>query len=371
MFAGDGCPMVKEIVVRPAASAARPYRITVGAGVFARLPEEIAQIGRSGPVFICTDSTVLRLYGRRLQAALSRVGIASTLVSFPPGEQSKTSQVMEGLYSAMLSVGVTRGSLCIALGGGVVGDVAGFASSTMLRGIRLVQVPTTLLAQVDSSVGGKVGIDRAEGKNLVGSFYNPSAVFIDPGLLATLPPREYRNGLAEIVKIAAALDAAFFRRLERAAAHLTRRRRATLEEAIHAAVALKAAVVRRDERESGLRKSLNLGHTLGHALEAQSGYRLKHGEAVAAGLAGECAIAGRLGLLSPRDAERILSLLRSLGLPWRVGKIRDRERFWRALALDKKSDQAGLRFVLPASVGRCAIGVQVRPEVIASVCGLP
>lgn len=362
--------MARDILVRPVRSGPRPYPIAIGAGRFRNLPELITRLHRSGPVFICTDSTVRRLYGLSLQSALSRRGTNSTLISFPAGEKSKNSTVMEGIYSAMLARGVTRESLCIALGGGVVGDLSGFAASTVLRGIDLVQVPTTLLAQVDSSVGGKVGIDRSEGKNLVGSFCNPLAVVIDPSLLKTLPEREYRNGLAEIVKIALALDRSLFQRMEREVRRLDRREGPLLEELIRTAVALKAAVVQKDEREAGLRKSLNLGHTLGHAFEAQSRYSMKHGYAVAAGIAGESAIAARLGLLQKGDYARILDLLSSLRLPSRVPPIGDEEVFWKSLALDKKSDGSGVRFVLPASIGRCAIGVRGDRSLIASVCRL-
>lgn len=360
--------MARDILVRPVGAGPRPYPITIGSGCVRTLPEIITHLRPSGPLFICTDSTVRRLYGLPLQSVLARRGMASTLISFPAGEKSKNSTVVEGIYSAMLARGVTRGSLCIALGGGVVGDMAGFAASTILRGIDVVQVPTTLLAQVDSSVGGKVGIDRSEGKNLVGTFCNPRAVVVDPSLLKTLPEREYRNGLGEIVKIALALDASLFRRLEREVRRLNQRAGPLLEEVIRAAVGLKAAVVQKDEREAGLRRSLNLGHTLGHAFEAESRYTMKHGYAVAAGIAGEAAIAARLGLLERRDHVRILDLLRSLHLPSRVPLIRDEEVFWKALALDKKSDGSGPRFVLPASIGRCAIGVRADRSLIASEC---
>ncbi len=258
----------------------------------------------------------------------------------------------------------------VALGGGVVGDLAGFAAATVLRGLPFVQVPTSLLAQIDSSVGGKVGVDHRLGKNLLGAFHQPSAVFVDPTVLRTLPESEFRNGLAEAVKIAVALDAGFFRWLERHAAGLAPDRTAVVRELISRSVELKALVVRRDERDRGVRQSLNLGHTIGHALEASSGFALRHGYCVAIGMVVEALIASRMGYMRPAEVRRLVRLLKAVRLPTRMPAIRSRARFYGALAADKKSVSSGVRFTLPAGIGTCAPGVEVPGSIIEEATGI-
>jgi 3-dehydroquinate synthase len=349
----------------------RSYQIMIQPGLIDRIPAMIDHIRGAGKVFVITDATVRRLYGRGLLAALSALRIPAVLIDVPPGEESKNAGVAGGLHTALLEGGVKRDSLVIALGGGVVGDLAGYVAATILRGVRCVQVPTTLLAQVDSSVGGKVGIDHPRGKNLIGAFHQPAAVFIDPVVLRTLPAREFRNGLAEIVKIAAALDTRFFVAIERNARAIASRNTRVVSRMIARAVSLKGAVVMRDEHEAGLRKALNVGHTIGHALETASDYRLKHGEAVSIGLAAESMIATQMGLLRPEDCNRIIRLLVRLGLPVRVPRVWNHAAFASALALDKKGGSGGARFVLPNGIGRCVIGVTVPPERVSVVCGVP
>ncbi len=348
----------------------RSYRIIIQPGLIGRIPAMMDQIRNTGKVFVITDSTVRRLYGRGFLAALSSIGIPAVLITVPPGEESKTAGVAAGLHTALLEGGVKRDSLVVALGGGVVGDLAGYVAATILRGVRSLQVPTTLLAQVDSSVGGKVGIDHPLGKNLIGAFHQPRGVFIDPGVLRTLPAREFRNGLAEIVKIAAALDAPFFAAIERNVRKISSRNVHVISRIIARAVSLKGAVVTRDEREAGLRKALNVGHTIGHALETSSDYRLKHGEAVSIGIVAESVIATQMGLLRPEDCERVIRLLKRLGLPVRVPRVRNRTAFASALALDKKAGSGGTRFVLLRGIGRCVVGVPVPPERVSAVCGV-
>jgi 3-dehydroquinate synthase len=270
----------------------------------------------------------------------------------------------------LLALGAKRDSLIVALGGGVVGDLAGFVAATLLRGVALIQIPTTLLAQLDSSVGGKVGIDHARGKNMLGGFHQPRAVLIDPQVLRTLPVREFRSGLAELVKISIALDARLFGRIERVAPRINRTAGPLLAELITRAVSLKAAVVMKDEFESGLRKTLNLGHTVGHALEAASNYRIRHGEAISIGLAVEARIAARMGLLTDQELGRILGLLRALGLPRGVPRDTNRGRFFHSHALDKKFTGATTAYVLPAGIGRSAIGVPVPRSLLGEVMGL-
>jgi 3-dehydroquinate synthase len=363
--------MISEtrIDFRLPALSARGYRITLAAGLIKRIPQMVALAFPGRRVWIVTDSTVLRLHGRSLQRSLVLEGIDAGLVEIPPGEDSKNEGVVYAVQSQLLEHGIDRDSIIIALGGGVVGDVAGFVAATVLRGVACIQVPTTLLAQVDSSVGGKVGINHPLGKNLIGAFHQPSAVWIDPAVLSTLPPHEFRSGLAEVIKIVAALDAESFSDLERICGKLNRKSTQMLLPLIVRAVRLKAAVVALDEREGGLRKVLNLGHTIGHAVEAAGRYSIRHGEAVAIGLAVEAGIAAAMGVLSGRDEGRLLRVLRKAGLPTQLPRALNRRRLLRALSADKKSEQGDPRFVLLQRPGHCLIGVPVPAAILMEHLG--
>ena len=369
MFTTDRkCGMTKEIIqVRLKKTRDRSYRITIQEGILGAVPAFVAAMPAGRSVFIITDSNVKRLYGGRLLRQLLELRVNALLIDFPAGEGSKCEQVVSALQTQLLEHHVGRDSLVVALGGGVVGDIAGYVAATVLRGVEFVQVPTTLLAQVDSSVGGKVGIDHPLGKNLIGTFYQPSAVFIDPRVLKTLPVREFKSGLAEIVKIAAALDGDFFRLMEANRKKIRKENLALLTELIARSVGLKAAVVEKDEFESGVRKTLNLGHTIGHALERSTGFSITHGEGVAMGIAAEARIALRMGFLRTSENKRLLTLLRSLNLPTAIPVIINREEFWSALAADKKSRGGTPRFVLPCAIGRSAIGVEVPKYLIAEI----
>ncbi len=352
------------IPVRLRHSRDRSYEIHVSAGILARLPGIVARQWPGRKFFVITDSRVGKLYGRDFQRGLEATGVDSSLWVFKQGEQSKNAGTAYHLQTQLLRGGIKRDSLIIALGGGVVGDLAGYVAATVLRGVGFIQVPTTLLAQVDSSVGGKVGIDHPVGKNLIGAFHQPLAVYIDPTVLGTLPEEEFRNGLAEIAKIAAGLDAPYFRRIERIARRLKKKDVPQLSWLIARAVGLKAAVVEKDEFESGLRKVLNLGHTIGHAVEASSGYEIKHGAAVAIGIAAEAELAVRLGLMPERDRVRLVRALQALKLPTSLPRIHRTAQFLEALAADKKSRADGLRFVLPSAIGCSAMDVNVPPEYV-------
>ncbi len=342
----------------------RTYTITMHLEILAQLPELAARRFAGASYFIVADSNVRRLYGEALLEKFTQRGMNACMLDFPAGEQSKNFKTIHALHTALLENGIRRNSIIVALGGGVVGDAAGYAAATILRGVRYIQVPTTLLAQVDSSVGGKVGIDHPLGKNLIGAFHQPAAVFIDPTVLRTLSQQEFRNGLAEVVKIAAALDKKFFEFLERNAGRITKTNSKLLMEIISRSVKLKAAVVQEDEYETGLRKALNLGHTIGHAIEAGMRFAFKHGEAVSIGLAVESRIAVQMGLLKQEDYTRLVGLLRALKLPTKFPLVKSRERFFSALALDKKTDGIGSTFVLLNRIGRAAIGVHVPREYI-------
>ena len=358
------------IPVRLVRGRSHRYDVVVQSGLLEQLPNRLGFLAGGNDLFIITDATVNRLYGRQLARGCDREGVRALVLEVPPGESSKNADLVFRLHTELLTHGITRRSLIVAFGGGVIGDLAGFVAATVLRGVPFVQVPTTLLAQVDSSIGGKVGIDHPVGKNLIGAFCQPGAVFIDPRVLATLPARQFRNGLAEVVKIAAALDAGFFSFLVKRRRAVTRTNVRLLESVIARAVGLKAAVVEKDEFERDARRSLNLGHTLGHAIEAATSYRIQHGEAVSMGMAAEAAIAVSLGLMTREECGRLYALLRSLGLPVAFPRIRDRVRFMAALSMDKKGVRGAPRFVLPAGIGASALGVEVPPALIDRLLGI-
>lgn len=349
------------------ASPCRDYPIFVAPDLFVRLPEDLKRIAGGRKAFIITDSRVARLYGAGLQRSLTAAGQRTYLYHFPAGEKSKSASVVGSLHTALLSRHIRRDDLIVALGGGVTGDLAGYVAATILRGVRFVQVPTTLLAQVDSSVGGKVGIDHPLGKNLIGAFHQPTAVFMDPRLLRTLSLRQFRNGLAEAIKIAAALDVDFFRWLERNSTRITRRDPGVLASLVSRAAGLKAAVVERDEFDTGLRNILNLGHTIGHAIEAASGYKLLHGEAIAIGMVLESTVSRELGFLSDAALSRLRNLLERFLLPTKLPPSLDRRCFLRSLQLDKKNIGREVRYVLLTAIGESALGMQVPSALLGRV----
>jgi len=360
-------------------SGAFPSHISIEDGALARTGRLARAAGVTpGPCAIVSDTRVARLYGAALRRALARAGFrVRVFATVPPGEGAKSLAHAARLYDAFARAGLDRGSAVFALGGGVVGDLAGFVAATWLRGVPLVMVPTTVLAQVDSSVGGKTGVDLASGKNLVGAFHQPRAVVIDPRLLVTLPRRHVRAGLVEAVKVGMACDAALFRHLE---AHVDVLGQgvprggagaAALRVAIARAVRAKARIVSRDERDSGTRQLLNYGHTVGHALEALGGYRRwLHGEAVALGMDVAARIACRAGLLAPRAFDRQAAVLSALGMasPRRALAGVSSRKVLQFMALDKKRASGEARFVLTRGVGVASFGEPVkRSEVIAAL----
>jgi shikimate kinase/3-dehydroquinate synthase len=337
---------------------ARSYAIDVCDGEPSRLTDAVARCAPSSIVLV-TDSNVQRARGEALEQALEPLAIERTRVTLPPGEEHKTLAGVGAIWDAALGAGVDRDALVVAAGGGVVGDLAGFAAACLLRGVHFVQVPTTLLAMVDASVGGKTGFDHPAGKNLVGAFHQPCAVVADLAHLSTLPARERTAGLAEVVKIALACDAALLDTLERDAALLARGDRGALGPVVRAAIEAKIRVVRDDERESGARALLNLGHTVGHALEAHGGYaRWLHGEAVALGIVAEMEATAALGFTPPQLVERARALLAAMGLPTRVGAA-ELAASWPYVAADKKRARDAVRLPVVTGAG-CARVEQVR-----------
>ena len=329
------------------------YRVTVAAGLRHRFARAIADAAPAHHYAIVSDDAVAPLYAEPLVLALAAHAPVSVHV-VPSGEAHKTRDTWARVTDGMLDAGCGRDTTVVALGGGVVGDLAGFVAATFMRGVPVVQCPTTLLAMIDASVGGKTGVDTPEGKNLIGAFHPPAAVIADPSTLATLSEREFRGGLAEAVKHGLIADADYFGWIERESERLLRREPAALERLVRRSVEIKAEVVRADEREHGRRKTLNLGHTLGHALEHVSGYALLHGEAVAIGMVLEARIAERLGVAQQGTAQRISEVLARTGLPVQRPAALPVDAIVDATRLDKKARGGRVEYALPARIGAMA-----------------
>jgi 3-dehydroquinate synthase len=331
----------------------RGYTVSVGRGLAKELPEVLSDLG-GRPMVLVASRRVFALHGAQVEKGLRALGPLH-VAPVPDGERFKSRRTLEGLYEAFLDARLGRDGLVVALGGGVVGDLAGFAAATYMRGVDWVGLPTTLLSMVDSSIGGKVGINHPAAKNLIGAFHQPRAVVVDPALLETLPLRELRAGAYEILKCAVLGDRALFAALAGAPPGLEGWASPDVEAAIAAACALKADVVERDEREGGLRRVLNLGHTLGHGLEAVTRYRrFTHGEAVGWGMIGAAAIARERDLLAARTCERIADAVDRLGPRPPVSDLPVSEML-DALGRDKKVKAGRLVFVLPTAIGRVTI----------------
>ena len=330
----------------------RSYPIRIGEGLLSRVGETMKAQGMAGRVGIVSNPQVAELYLEEVQESLREAGYETAAVLIPEGEPHKDTESLGRIYDALVERRFDRSATLVALGGGVVGDVAGFAAATFLRGIGYVQVPTTLLAQVDASVGGKTAVNHRQGKNLIGAFHQPRLVVIDPKTLHTLPRREFAAGMAEVIKHGVIEDAAFFGFLEEEMDALLRMDPAAVETAVAASCRIKAAVVEQDEREDDRRAILNFGHTIGHALESFTGYeRFLHGEAVAIGMVQAAALSAGRGLCSAEDLGRIEGLVRRAGLPWRLPDDVALEDLVAGMALDKKSHAGKIRFVLCEGIG--------------------
>ena len=330
----------------------RAYPILIGPGLLGS-QQLLARHARAGKLLVVTDEAVGGLWLPRLEAGLAGREYATCVL--PGGEQQKTLGNVASIIDSLVSARVNRDGAVLALGGGVIGDTAGFAAASYQRGIAIVQLPTTLLAQVDSSVGGKTGVNHPGGKNLIGAFHQPSAVLSDTDTLSTLPDRELRAGFAEIVKAALAADAAFFTWLESNVARVLAREPAALVEAIRRACEIKAAIVTADEREEGRRALLNLGHTFGHAIESGAGYgSLLHGEAVAMGLCLAAELSARTGRMPAVEAARVRALLAAAGLPVEPPRL-GRARMLEFMSMDKKVKGGEVRLVLLDGLGRATV----------------
>jgi len=349
--------------------ARRGYQIEIGTGLLDRLGSVVSQLRPTTHAAIVTDEHVHSPHAERAARSLHGAHIKVDVLVVPAGESSKCVQVAAQLWNKLLALGVDRQTLIVAVGGGVVGDLAGFVAATFARGLDFFQVPTTLLAQVDSAVGGKVGINLPAAKNMVGAFWQPLGVLADTATLATLGDREYRAGLAEVVKYGVILDAEFFAWLEQHTAELVARDPQALIHVVTRSCQLKAEVVAADEFEtSGRRAVLNYGHTVAHALEATAGYgALLHGEAVSIGMMAAARLAARLGRWGADDVERQRQLLVALGLPVELSGPADADRLLAAMAHDKKVEHGRIRWVLPTRIGQVELVGGIAPPDVRAV----
>jgi 3-dehydroquinate synthase len=347
----------------------RSYTIKVWPGLLDTIGRECGRVLPGKLCAIISDAKVAPLFGRRVRESLAKAGFESETVVVPAGESSKSLKSVEKCYDRLAEHRLERKSFIIALGGGVVGDLAGFVAATYLRGIPFVQVPTTLLAQVDSSVGGKVGVNLNAGKNLVGAFHQPRLVLCDLDTLRTLPMREYRAGLAEVIKYGIIYDAKLFERLEQDMEKLLLREPKVLAEVIARCCEIKAEVVAQDETENGLRAILNFGHTIGHALEAISHYgKYLHGEAISIGQVAVAKLSGEILGLPQRDVERIGNLFDRAGLPTKIALNQgQRRKLFAAMKLDKKVSAGEIKFVLARRIGEVEFGQKVPPASIDKI----
>ncbi len=345
----------------------RSYPIFIEDGILENVGADLAKREIADRYVVISDEYVASLYGATLLKSLENAGIIAELLTFPRGEASKNLQVFTELSSKLAQLGMDRKSGLIALGGGVTGDLTGFLAASYMRGIPFVQVPTTLLAQVDSSVGGKTGVDIPEGKNLVGAFYQPKAVYIDSAVLTTLPVEELLGGIAEVIKYGVIRDFEFYTFLERNLDSILALNPAVIQELIHTCCKIKADVVAQDERESDLRRILNFGHTIGHAVEAASNFSLIHGHAVAIGMVAALRLAVATGLCKRKEAGRVATLIHAFGLPTEIPEGMDSGQIKAFIKTDKKSIGGTVFYVLPTTIGNVVITNEVSDEHVDAV----
>jgi 3-dehydroquinate synthase len=347
----------------------RSYKIEVSRDLLPKIGGYCRKLGLGARCAIITDSNVAKRYAKGVTEALGAAGFEAVVITVPAGEKSKSLRTVGKCYDQLAAHRLERKSFVVALGGGVVGDLAGFVAATYLRGVPFVQIPTTLLAQVDSSVGGKVGVNLPAGKNLVGAFYQPRLVLCDLSSLDSLPDREFRAGLAEVIKYGIIYDAELFRNLEQNVGRLLRREPKLLAEVVARCCEIKAEVVGQDETESGLRAILNFGHTIGHGLEAISRYgKYLHGEAISIGQVAAARLSSRILQLPETDADRIRAIFVRAGLPVSVRlSVPQKKALFDAMRLDKKVSGGEIKFVLARSIGKVEFGIKVPSAEIEAV----
>jgi 3-dehydroquinate synthase len=341
------------------------YDVHVGSGLLDAAGEIIRTAAPAHRYAIISDANVAPLYAPRLRASLGAA--ASELFTIPAGELFKTREQWAQLTDALLSAGFGRDTTILALGGGVVGDLAGFVAATYMRGVPFVQLPTTLLAMIDASIGGKTGVDTAAGKNLVGAFHQPRTVIADASTLETLPANHLRSGMAEAIKHGAIADAAYYESIDSLLPSILADRGDALRELIARSIEIKASIVTQDEREGGIRRNLNFGHTLGHAIESESGYSLLHGEAIGIGMALEARLGERLGVTAAGTSARLRDTLKRAQLPTEVPGSLDANRILAATRGDKKAREGITEYALVSQIGRAVSGVRAPDETVLEI----
>ncbi len=342
------------------------YDILIGSGLLLQTGARLKEIGFSGKLVIVTDPRVKKLYGDTLKQTLVDSGFETLLLEVPEGEKQKSLKTAGRLYHELTNFYAERTTPILALGGGVIGDLTGFVAATYMRGVPLIQVPTTLLAQGDSSIGGKVAVNHEQLKNKIGAFYQPRLTISDTATLKTLSPRELSNGLAEIIKHGAIVDEAFFSYLEENLDKVKALDATALETVVFHSAKIKARVVEKDELDTGLRNILNYGHTIGHAIESVSKLKIWHGEAVAIGMVAEARISNKLGVLNENEMKRLEKVIARAGLPTQLPTLQ-REGLIQAIKHDKKILQGKIRFALPRKIGEAFITDEVSPSLVEEV----
>lgn len=355
--------MMKEVRVELGDNG---YEIYIGSGLLGQTGRWLKEIGFSDKLVMITDPTVKKLYGNSLSRSLTKDGFSLVTLLVPVGEQHKSLETAGRLYHELTSSYAERNTPILALGGGVIGDLAGFVAATYMRGVPFVQIPTTLLAQVDSSIGGKTAVDHGQLKNKIGVFYQPKLVIADIDTLKTLPERELANGLAEVIKSAAIRSKDFFVYLERNIEKVKSLDKKVIEEVVFQTVKVKAEVVAKDERDTGLRNILNYGHTIGHAIESASDFKMSHGQAVAIGMVAAARVSNRTGILSYNEVARLRSLIEKAGLSTQMPELKPSE-IIQNMRHDKKVAQERIKFVLLNSIGNAFVTDEVTLDMVEKV----
>jgi 3-dehydroquinate synthase len=345
------------------ALGARSYNIYNGREILQELPDHLRRARMGKRLALVTNPTVFELHGYQLRETLSAAGFEVNIFTVPDGEEYKSLESAGQLYTQFAEALIERGTPLLALGGGVIGDLAGFVAATYMRGMPLVQIPTTLLAQVDSSIGGKTAVNHGELKNQIGAFYQPVAVFADTSTLKTLAPDQLVNGQAEVIKSAVVGDPLLFSLLERRMDEIKSGDERAVSSIVYRAAMVKANIVSRDEHDSGLRNNLNLGHTIGHAIESVTDFKVSHGTAVAVGMVAAARIAVRMRLFAQHDLERLLGVITSAGLPTAL-ELNTAD-VLEAIKHDKKITDGHLKFILPVKIGRVVVSEKVTMDMIA------
>jgi len=356
---------MKKIDVKTGQSS---YSIYIGAGILAQTGEKLKELGLRDKAVIITNPTVNKLYGAVVKQSLRDAGFKTAVLAVPDGEEYKTLESAGKLYEQLAEWGAEKSTAILALGGGVIGDLAGFVAATYMRGVPLVQIPTTLLAQCDSSIGGKTAVDYKQLKNEIGTFYQPKMTISDVTTLKSLPEKEFIGGLAEVIKHAVIKDEQFFSYLEQNLDRLKPLDNNVLEAVVAKSARIKVAFVEKDEKDMGLRNILNFGHTVGHAVESVSQFRVAHGQGVSIGMTAAAGIAVRMELMDQSDAVRLEKLLAKAGLPTKLPQM-DVQQVMRAMRYDKKVQGGKIRFVLPRTIGQVFITDDVSLAVIEKVLG--